>query len=445
MRYPAFVSGLLALSSSLTAQCILELEPLGTSGANDSDAAAELAFSGAQTFGEIGVAADADYYRFNPAVASDVRILTGPGYPGAQAGDTTITVYSWIGGVATQIAFNDDAAGRAFYSELALPGLAPLTGVGDYYTVAVRRFAGLLTGTYALDLTITPGSSTLPGVASVENDDPRQVGGVANVTLFGSAGNSGDLAVGGAGVAYTSLTADYDFFQFVVAAPGNIRLETSAGAAPTATDTVIHLVDASLAQLAFDDDGGAGLYSLLNYTIATPGVYYAAVAGWGAASGVGGYSLAITSPVATTSATWTALPGGCPGVAGTPLLDTITTTVGGTLKPELPFIGTTFWVQLSSVSPFAAYLRLVGLNALPLPLDLSAVGLGPVGCLLEISPLLQELAIADVTGTDDWCFPLPDNTGLLGFALEYQAAVLEGPGLSFIMSNRGTAVIGNGY
>lgn len=442
---------LLCVSPALLAQSLPEVEATGTSGANDAPAAAELAIANLQMFGEIGLAADVDCWQFTLAAPADVRAMTGPGFSG-QAGDTILTLYAYVSGVlSAPIATNDDGANRGYYSEVTAGGLVPLAA-GDYYVLEVKHYSNLAVGSYVLDLLEAPVGDLvpvfpplLPGIAAVEIDDPRVALGAANATLCDTT-NSGNLAVGGAGTAYGSGTADYDFFSFVVGtAPMRVRLATGPGAATTATDTVVHLADGLFAQLAFDDDGGPGLYSLLEFTVTTPGLYHAVVAGWGAATGVGNYTLDIqcapTPPEG--SATWTNQGGGCPGSLGTPLLDTRLVSTFHAIHVERPFLGTEFSVDLTSVPTSAPYFRLIGFGTLGTPIDLFSLGIGWPGCLVTVNPLVTGLSFTNAAGYDFWNLPLPYDLNYLGLTLELQVAVLDGA--LWTVSNRGTAVLGNVY
>jgi len=409
-------------------------------------------------FGELAPpGGDIDMYSFTLAAAADVRAMTGPGL-GAQAGDTILTLYAFIGGVlGPALAVNDDFAGRAYYSQVTAGALLPLA-VGDSYVLEVKHFTALTgTGSYVLDLYATPVSDLVPvfppigpGIPSVEVDDPRLLGGVANPAACDLA-NAGVLAVGGAGTLYVS-PADYDFFMFVVGGPTAIRLETHAGIGPTATDTVVHLVDAGLVRLAFDDDSGAGFYSLLNASIG-PGVYFAAVSGFGAASGVGSYLLDISCSPGTpiTAATLVAHPGGCPGGLATlpvpglaPILDTRLTSLGGILHCELPFLGTELCIDLINLPAFAPVFRVIGFAPQPLPVNLAF--LGAPACDLEVIPAVNQLAFANAAGIDLWALKLPYVLGFLGTSLEMQGLVIDASAVGGItISNRVTVVAGNVY
>ena len=433
---------ILGFSATLAAQTIPEIDDT----LNGSElTTVDTAIFGSQIFASINAAGDFDYYRFVLSAASDVRFVTGPGFVG-QVNDTVIDVFSVVGGVlSASLGNNDDEAGgnRDFYSDLTVASL-PALASGDYYVLRVRAFGGTQTGSYVLDSILAP-PSMIAGVPDVEVDDPVN-GGTANATACNTI-NTSNLAVGGAGNNFTTpgATADYDVYQFTVPSAGTLILSTSAGAAPAATDTVVYLADAAMTQLATDDDGGPGLYSLLSINV-TPGVYHAVVAGWGATSGVGNVVLNIVCVPAVTSgvASWTAQPGGCTGSAGIPTLDTRAAGFG--THCELPFIGSEFSADLINLPAFAPYFRIAGFSVLPVPIDLSVVaGAGP-GCIVEPTPTSVKFRLASATGDDFWGYNIPYSLGFIGLPLHMQAIVLDGGAIGGLsVSNRGTLVIGTTY
>lgn len=82
-----------------------------------------------------------------------------------------------------------------------------------------------------------------------------------------------------------------DFFAITVTAGSAVDFETLAG---TIGDTKLYLYDVDgTTQLAYDDDGGAGYYSLISYDFTADGTYYVKVVGYGA-SYSGSYILTAT-------------------------------------------------------------------------------------------------------------------------------------------------------
>ena len=120
------------------------------------------------------------------------------------------------------------------------------------------------------------------GGASVPAGDPSSVlaGAILAPALNGSPsdaiegilGSDGNVSVG---------NRDVDLYKFTVTVAGEVTIEV----APSATDradfnSVLRLFRSNGSQLAIDDNGGAGDFSLIKRNL-TPGTYYAGVSGAG--------------------------------------------------------------------------------------------------------------------------------------------------------------------
>lgn len=120
---------------------------------------------------------------------------------------------------------------------------------------------------------------------------------LANLTEIepnNTAATANPITGGDVYTAALSPAADQDWFSFATTG-GNSIFETSAGASPAAGDTKIYVYASDgTTQVAFDDDSGAGLYSLVNYNFAA-GTYYVKVVHY-SATGTGNYKLACTVP-----------------------------------------------------------------------------------------------------------------------------------------------------
>jgi hypothetical protein len=426
----------------MLAQSLPEAEP------NDTSATASLIVPGVQSYGDIGpLSTDVDYYAFTLAAASDVRAMTSPGFVN-QVDDTMLTLIAPDG--VTVLTTNDDTTGRGYYSQVTAGNLAPGT-----YFLKVESFFGSYVGSYCLDLIVAPNCDLVTQLAAIqpegaEPNDPRVSGGVATMTTYDSR-NSGNISASAGTTSYTNATSDYDFWGFTVAAAGSITVATcpTTGApAPTISDTVLFLTDANYTVLATNDDS-CGLRSQIIYTVPAPGLYYAVVKGY---SGSGNYYLDIGTPppacsaAAITNATFLANPGGCVGSNGTPHLGVRETTSHLGVFPERPLIGTEFVMDLTNVPAGTAWIQVLGFVTLPLPgFDLGP--LGAPGCFVETSPLVNTIAFTTATGDAFWSLPIPYNLALCGLPLELQGAVFDPPAnlLGITVSNRGSAVIGNGY
>ncbi len=128
-----------------------------------------------------------------------------------------------------------------------------------------------------------------------------------------------------------------------------------------------------------------------------------------------------TSFVPGAVATFTRHGSGCPGSAGTPVLDTV--------PPALPGLGTNFPLRLSSL-PAGPGLALLTLgfdlgqwNGSALPIELTAFGLP--GCDLWIGPTSGLGALLPYAGTATYSLVLPASPVLAGWRLGAQALVFD--------------------
>src|SRR5262249_36355357 len=166
------------------------------------------------------------------------------------------------------------------------------------------------------------------------------------------------------------------------------------GPGPVLVDTIVDLRDATLASIAFDDDGGEGLFSSISTPVLPPGLYFVDVGSFAGAS-VGSYSLRIGCGEPASGVAAVLIPAGfpgCPGTAGVPAISR-RASVGPAFTRVSPRIGTTFNVDVSSMPPGTALFRVLSLSLLPGPVALP----GAPGCFLYISPDSVTLGFADAT------------------------------------------------
>lgn len=437
-------AALLALPS-LRAQGIPEaLEP------NNTAATAAVLPIGLQAYGDIDISGtDEDWFQINLAGSTDLKVWTGPGFAG-QIGDTRVRVYA-ADGVTVLLDVDDgNFTTHGFYTTFSANFAA-----GTYY-VAVRGYDALTFGSYTLDVvgaapgTYVPAAPPLSPVAEgPEGNDPRPAFGLGVATASAAfTRNLGNITAGGSsGTSHTTAGKDYDFYEIIVPAPGTwtfSTLQTTSAPAVAVDDTVVHLLDAAFARLAFNDDFGGSAYSQLSYSFTTPGTYFVAVSGYYAVS-AGNYHLDILGPtpaLPTGTATTTALVGGCLGSAGTPALDNRLSSFGTNVRPERLVLGSEFWLDGTNLPALAPVFRLVGFGALAVPFDLT--GLGAPGCLVEVDALGVNFALADATGVDFWSIATPSALVFIGLPMHQQLAVLDAGAnaLGVSTSNRVVSVAG---
>ncbi len=127
-----------------------------------------------------------------------------------------------------------------------------------------------------------------PAPEKIENDIVLMAS-LTEVEPNNTAATANAIAGGDIYAAALSPAADQDWFVFTTAG-GAATFETGAGPATAAGDTKVYVYSSNgTTQVAYDDDGGAGLYSLVNYNFAA-GTFYVKVIHY-SATGTGNYTL----------------------------------------------------------------------------------------------------------------------------------------------------------
>lgn len=178
-----------------------------------------------------------------PAITS-IMIETSGEY-----GDTRLWLY---GADGVEIAFDDDGGTGGFSMIYAdeLPA-------GTYY-IKVDEYGGDdLVASYAIDVRQT---------AAIDAYEPD-----------GDSSQAKPIAVGETQIRSLHPAGDQDCLVLAINAPGSIVIETTGESG----DTVLYLYDANLSGLAFDDDGGTGLFSRIQRADLPAGIYYIKVAEYG--------------------------------------------------------------------------------------------------------------------------------------------------------------------
>jgi hypothetical protein len=122
-------------------------------------------------------------------------------------------------------------------------------------------------------------NSFRPRIRQFEPNDA--IAEATSTGLSGSGTFTGSAFIGDG--LFGTTSGDYDYFRFSADAGDNISIETFAttNLDILGVDTVVGLYDSSGTLLAFDDDGGSGVYSDLDFTVGVTGEYYAVVRGFG--------------------------------------------------------------------------------------------------------------------------------------------------------------------
>lgn len=151
--------------------------------------------------------------------------------------------------------------------------------------------------------------------------------------------------------------------------------------------------------------------------------------------------LVLTPAVTSQQASWAPLGAGCPGSVGVPVLTP--------MQNSLPFVGETFWSELSNLPINGIGVGLSGLSntswiGLSLPVGLGDL-LAMPGCLLY-TDVRQTRTLLISGGRVSWPLALPDMPSLHGVNFFQQAFIVD-PGapnlLGAVMSNASSSVIEN--
>lgn len=283
--------------------------------------ASSVTVGGAAGTGTVDYGGDQDWW--------SVALTAGTTYQFQLNGTTLSDAYLRLLNPAgtTQITANDDGGGgtnaRITYTA---------TANGTYYLSAQGYSAN--TGTYSLTATSVANTDNIDGATTTASS--VIVDGVASASAVNVAGDQDWF-----GVALTAGTT----YQFTLAGAG-------------LTDPYLRLLEADGDLITADDDGGAGLNSLITYTPTASGTYYLSAQAFSELTG--NFSLTATSSVpaadtilATTSTTSEVTVG---GAAAT---DTINTAGDADWWSVSLTAGTNYQFTLDGVGLSDPYLRLM--------------------------------------------------------------------------------------
>ncbi len=205
------------------------------------------------TGGVIGSGGDLDWFAFSAIAGSRYIIETSLG----SLSDSVLRVFDTDG--VTQLAYNDDGG----------PGLASLitfiAPASDTFYIEVRAYSPSQMGSYTLSVSIEDDHGNDAGHATATSDPSNHY-------------------------ATIDYNEDRDWFSFAAVAGVTYSLETSL---ITLHDSVLTLFDTDgITQLAYNDDGGEGLASSIQWVALKDGVYFVEVRSFALAS-AGSYFLSI--------------------------------------------------------------------------------------------------------------------------------------------------------
>lgn len=231
---------------------------------NTCEAATALQTNGTAVNGNIESAGDADFFGFSATGGRTYMIET---FNLGSGSDTYLDLFS--GCPSTRHLQSDDDSGPGFASRIVHRATATET-----LYARIRHFSGSGTGTYGIrvfqdEVIVEDPHGDTPAAATLVPTDDTAV----SASLYGG--------------------RDVDFFKFTAAAGRTYLIRTfSLG---SRTDTVMRLFGTDgTTQLRFDDDGGFGLASRIEWRAPADGTYFVSVAPYGASdSSMGTYSFAV--------------------------------------------------------------------------------------------------------------------------------------------------------
>ncbi len=197
------------------------------------------------TAGNLEVGGDVDSFYFYALGGTQITATTTLG----TLGDSVLRMYDAFG---NQIAFDDDG-GPGLASQIAytIPN-------DSYYYVTVEDYGVPNPGSYSL---------------SLEHVDDHSDSWPSASPLAANASQAGSIEV----------NYDQDYFRFLAVAGATYRIETQL---ISLGDSVLWLYDTDgTTPLVYDDDGGTGLASRIDWTAPADGTYFIDVAGYSVSFG----------------------------------------------------------------------------------------------------------------------------------------------------------------
>lgn len=201
-------------------------------------------YVGGSSHGQIDFGGDTDWFAVYLNAGQRYQITLN----GVTLADPLLTLYD-VSGVS--VASNDNNGTSAN----SLVAFTP-TASGTYYIGAAAAAAGG-TGTYTV------------GVAT--EDD-----------YAGNTSTTGTVSVGGSASGRVDATGDSDWFAVTLTAGQRYQFSLNG---VSLSDPFLTLYSSSGMRLAYDDDGGGNLNSLLTYSPSASGTYYLGASGYGSATG----------------------------------------------------------------------------------------------------------------------------------------------------------------
>lgn len=267
--FPRFGIALRALAAGCAFGLVLSARAQDAFEPDDSELTAKVIGNGEVQNRAIFPVGDVDWAVFTIGAAGAVNLRVETAGP---AGDTEIWLYD-SRNLTKELAYNDNAAVNTRFSLITVATVA----AGTYY-VKVGAVAAGSTGTTVPAYTLRVTWTDRP-----DSFEPDNTAATARPIVNGVAQERS-----------IHVTDDQDWATFSVGAGGatNLRIQTEG----TSGDTEMWLFgpNSSTVQLAYNDDGGTGKFSLITQNSLVEGVYFIRVTSFGFGSTISAYTLRAT-------------------------------------------------------------------------------------------------------------------------------------------------------
>ncbi|MEE9327329.1 MAG: M35 family metallo-endopeptidase [Cocleimonas sp.] len=224
---------------------------------DDNQETATLLTAGTPQEHSIVAGDDIDYVKIIITDSANITLTTS-----GSSGDSILTLYNVNG---EEIETNDDS-GSGLFSQI-IRTLTPAT-----YYAKVNSYNSSIISTYSITLTLGEPDSA----DQYESDNSLATAGL--ITPSSSQLHS------------IIPSGDEDWLKIIVSQTSSLTLTTSG---ESGNDTVLTLYDNDSEQIDSDDDGGDGLYSKIEYSPITPGIYYARIKGY-SSNTISSYNVILT-------------------------------------------------------------------------------------------------------------------------------------------------------
>lgn len=214
---------------------------------DDAQATATLLTAGVPQEHSIVAGDDVDYIKIIITESASITLTTS-----GDTGDTILTLYDANG---TEIEQDDDS-GSVLFSQI-IRSVTPAT-----YYAKVESYQDSTISAYTISLSLGEPVNLSQGD---QYEPDNSLAAASSITPNSSQQHS------------IIPSGDEDWLKIIVNQPSSLVLTTSG---ESGNDTVLTLYDSGGEQIDYNDDGGDGLYSKIEFSPLSSGIYYAKVRGY---------------------------------------------------------------------------------------------------------------------------------------------------------------------